>query len=446
MSEILKELGDGLILRRSTKEDAEALAAFNSKIHADDEFDGKALAAWTHDLMSGEHPNFGVGDFTVVEDSRDHRIISTMNLISQTWTYEGIPFGVGRPELVGTLEEYRRRGLIGEQFNIIHQWSAERGELVQAITGIPYYYRRFGYEMALNLDGGRAGYAPNVIPLKEGESEPYHLREARENDLVLVAHLYEIGCGRSLIAAKWDVPLWQYELSGKQRYDINGRRLFIIEDEADLPVGFVAVPGVKWHNMIAITAYELMPGVSWFKVTPSVVRWLWKLGEEQAKEQSYSQEAFGFWLGEEHPVYTAYADRLPRVREPYTWFLRVPDLVKFLQVITPALERHLEGSLVGGYSGEFKLSFYHTGIGMHFEKGKILEIKKLVGDELAKGTEGKECSAAFPDLTFLQVLFGWRSVDEVRHLFPDCGWRNSEVKTLLETLFPRKSSNLWPIS
>jgi hypothetical protein len=35
-----------------------------------------------------------------------------MNLISQIWAYEGIPFGVGRPELVGTLPEYRNRGLV----------------------------------------------------------------------------------------------------------------------------------------------------------------------------------------------------------------------------------------------------------------------------------------------------------------------------------------------
>ena len=38
------------------------------------------------------------------------------------------------------------------QFEEVHKWSAERGETVQAITGIPFYYRQFGYEMALDLD------------------------------------------------------------------------------------------------------------------------------------------------------------------------------------------------------------------------------------------------------------------------------------------------------
>ena len=73
-----------------------------------------------------------------------------MVLISQTWTYDGIAFGVGRPELVGTAPAYRRRGLVRTQFEVLHQRSAERHERLQAITGIPWYYRQFGYEMALN--------------------------------------------------------------------------------------------------------------------------------------------------------------------------------------------------------------------------------------------------------------------------------------------------------
>ena len=83
-----------------------------------------------------------------------------MNLISQTWTYDGIPFGVGRPELVGTQPEYRKRGLVRAQFEVIHAFSAERGEMVQAITGIPFYYRQFGYEMAMGLGGAARATRP----------------------------------------------------------------------------------------------------------------------------------------------------------------------------------------------------------------------------------------------------------------------------------------------
>ncbi len=72
--------------------------------------------------------------------------------------------------------------------------------MVQAITGIPYYYRQFGYEMALDLDGRRFGYEAQLPKLKEGESEPYTLRSARESDLPFIEKLYEQTKARSMIA------------------------------------------------------------------------------------------------------------------------------------------------------------------------------------------------------------------------------------------------------
>lgn len=87
-------------------------------------------------------------------------------------------FPVGRPEIVGTAPAYRRRGLVRAQFAEVHQWSKERGELVQVITGNPWYYRQFGYE-------------PNVPRLKPGLTEPYHIRPASADDLPLIARMYD---------------------------------------------------------------------------------------------------------------------------------------------------------------------------------------------------------------------------------------------------------------
>ena len=55
------------------------------------------VGVWTADLLRGDHPTMGADDFTIVEDTTTGKIVSSMNLIPQTWRYEGIPFGVGRP-------------------------------------------------------------------------------------------------------------------------------------------------------------------------------------------------------------------------------------------------------------------------------------------------------------------------------------------------------------
>ena len=107
-----RDLGDGLVLRWATSDDAEELAQFNLAMHSDNPDEPEmGLYYWVLDLMRGDHPTTKAGDFTVVVDTNDgDRIISSLNLISQTWAYDGIPFGVGRPELVATHPAYRRRG------------------------------------------------------------------------------------------------------------------------------------------------------------------------------------------------------------------------------------------------------------------------------------------------------------------------------------------------
>lgn len=441
---ILRDLGSGLILRHATLEDTQALVDFNARIHYDGE-DGKLderVGAWTRDLMEKPHPTFNVGDFTVVEDTATGSIVSTMNLISQTWSYAGIPVKVGRPELVGTAPEFRDRGLVRAQFEIIHQWSQERGELLQGITGIPYYYRLFGYEMALALSGGRAGFKPHIPKLKEGQDEPYQVRPARAEDISFLSSLYARNYSRYLVNSLWDEALWQYELTGKSELNVNRAELLIIETPQGEEIGFFAHPYRRWGSMMVAMAYEVKEDFSLAAVTPTVIRYLQKVGEQRAAE--YSEESFasfGFWLGSEHPVYQVLRDQLPRVRQPYAWYIRVPDLPAFLKQISPVLENRLEGSPFAAHSGEFKISFYKNGLRMKFESGRLVE-----AESWKPSPRTYSGNAAFPDLTFLKLIFGYRSMDELKFAFPDCITESDSDHALLDILFPKQASNVWPVS
>jgi hypothetical protein len=436
---LLRDLGNGLIMRRSAREDANALAEFNAQIHADNEADGKCLAAWTRDLLTTSHPTFHPDDFTIIEEAATGRIISTMNLISQTWSYEGLRFGVGRPELVGTLPEFRNRGLVRLQFEEIHKWSAERGEMVQAITGIPFYYRQFGYEMVLDLDGRRFGYEPQVPGLREGEAEPYLIRAAQEHDLPFIEKLYEQTKARSMVACERTPEILRYELMGRSENNpcwVN----CIVENNNGEQVGYFVHPGYVRHNSMTATRYEVKPGVSWLEVTPSIVRYLWAKGQEFAKRDGDVCNSFGFVLGAAHPAYEMLGNRLPTVRDSYAWYLRVPDLRSFLERIQPVLERRLIDSTAAGHSCEIQLSFYRTGLRLIIERGKISMIESW------KPAPREEGDAAFPDLTFLQLLFGYRSFAELEYTFADCWCDSEDVRGLLNILFPKKLSNVYPIA
>lgn len=428
---ILRDLGSGLVMRHANPEDAEALAVFHGQIHGENEADRERVAIWTRDLIAHPHPTFHADDFLIVEETATGRIVSSLCLIPQTWSYEGIEFGAARPELVATLPEFRNRGLVRLQFEEIHKWCLERDLPVQFITGIPYYYRLFGYEMALDLDGGRTGYETNVPRLKEGEAEPFCFQPARESDLPFIMEMYKASSARSLLSAVYDEAIWKYELNGRSKNSIHGKTIEIIaRAETHEPVGLlVRLHPFGNHALL----YELNPGMSWLEVTPSVVRHLWEIAKQMPPEAGKTQSSFTFLLGSEHPVYQALGNDLPSIRKPYAYYLRVPDLIGFLRRITPVLERRLAASIAPGYSGELKVSFYRHGLQLLFEKGRIQV-------ESWQPSPSQWGDVAFPDLTFLQCLFGYRSFAELHQSFPDCWWKTEKDRALIEILFPKKVS------
>jgi hypothetical protein len=145
-------------------------------------------------------------------------------------------------------------------------------------------------------------------------------------------------------------------------------------------------------------------------------------------------------LPQEHPVYEVLAAKLGPSHPPYAWYIRVPDLPKFIRHIAPVLERRLVNSPLSGFGGEMKLTFYRSGLRLTFEQGKLREAVDWQAPETNQKWEG----AGFPPLVFLQLLFGHRSLDELRYAFPDC-WADDEAALLLKILFPKQNSWLFPL-
>ncbi|MDQ6695720.1 MAG: GNAT family N-acetyltransferase, partial [Chloroflexota bacterium] len=269
-----RDLGGGLVMRRATAQDREALAHFHANTLLDIGATGpdEGLYEWMLDLMSGQHPTFRPSDFCLVEDTAAGKIVSSIGLISQTWTYASIPFSFGQPEIVSTDPAYRRRGLVRAQFEEVHRWSTQRGELVQGITGIPWYYRQFGYEMALNLGGSRRAYRTHVPRLKEGEAEPYCFREATVEDIPFIAAMYSRATSRSLLASVRDEALWRYDIAGRsEKSDFRMELRVIVTPEGE-PVGVLAHSRKLWGNGLAARLYEVAERTSFLAVTPSIMR------------------------------------------------------------------------------------------------------------------------------------------------------------------------------
>jgi hypothetical protein len=72
---------------------------------------------------------------------------------------------------------------------------------------------------------------------------------------------------------------------------------------------------------------------------------------------------------------------------------------------------------------------------MAFDKGHITHIEPWRAPIYQNTAD-----ASSPALVFLQLLFGYRSLNELRFAFPDVRVENSKAEVLLNTLFPKKFS------
>ena len=102
----------------------------------------------------------------------------------------------------------------------------------------------------------------------------------------------------------------------------------------------------------------------------------------------------------------------------------------------PALEAQLAESASAGYTGRVDLSFYRSGLRLQLDEGR------LTGVETWQPSTDRPGHVGLPGLTFLQLLFGFRSLHELRDFLPDCVVRNETVGAVVEGLFPPQVSDL----
>lgn len=450
------DLGNGLVRRWSTAADVEKIATCMATVFresADEPLHARVANEARISFIPG-YPLMGSNDFAVVEDTTlpDRPIVACLCYWRHRWSIGGIAFDVGRPEYVATLEQYRNRGLIRALFEMFHTRSAVNGDLVQAITGIEHYYRQFGYEYVLDLGGSRTLPLTAIPQAKDDTPEAYRLRPATVEDVPQLHALYNRRRGESLVWAesseedwRWYITLWDEPVVRSQPANETGLafRLHMVVDAEDRTCGYACVLAKRRSKALGIYDLELGADVNWQAALPSLLRAFGEVGKQTplSKPDAPPFEELVLGLGRTHPAYTVLGEAMTgRVRPPYAWYLRVADVGGFVRHIAPLLESRLAVSLLAGYSGDLKINFYRGGLRLQFEAGKLTAVEPWrtppYGDEA-----GLNCTA----LIFTQLLFGYRSLAELRATFADV-YVEDEVALLVDTLFPKQPSQVSSMS
>lgn len=429
------QLEDNLLLRPATVDDVDKVAKFNETVMADppEMRPEPSIGEWTRDLFEGVNSNVGPSDFTVVEDIETNEIVSSIVLMSQVWNIGGIETPMGMPEIVGTHPDYRRRGLIRRQFSMMHEWSNQRGHIFNTVMGIPFYYKQFGYEYALDAWSGKTtspALVGKVLP-KESDRPPFSVREADREDLSFIAETNRTAESRLFVTAKRDVDTFEREMFDRRPGSATYYRIRIFERDGE-PVGFYSyhLPGeLGKHSSVRIDSFEISSVANWFDATVSMLVDLNELATALESESQKPFEKFEFGFGSSHPAFDMFDQQFGADKSSYAWVIRVPDVAALVSHLSPAIENRLANSALRGWSGDVKLSFYRSGLALKLENGRLKSV------ENTGPIERHEADALYPDLTFTKALFGQYSFTQLREMYSDCFAHKRVHHTLQDILW-----------
>lgn len=431
---MIRQLNDGLILRTLSEghaSDREQLPDFHAEMNGegDPESTKEGLRRWVRSLIDGHATVTGDDIFVVVDPARE-QVVAATTLIPQTWQYSGIKIGVGRPELVATHPDYRNRGLVRAIFQAVHERSAALGHQLQAITGIPYFYRKFGYTMAVEL-GTHAAYQLSSLSDPNPDETMYRVRAATTSDApAILEWSAQFACQR-VLSDSYPLEVQEFDIQHSQR-TFPPMHYLIIEHTDGSAVGYLTV----WSPLpsayaISCTAFVVGDRASYLAVFKDVMHGV-RAWAEAMNGRKPDMLLFGAGI---HETLNRLIERSPgglvRRHEQYAWYLRLSDPVAFLKHITPVLEQRLHGSGAHRYTGELRIgSFDFSGIRFAFEDGRISNIEAITGDDY---------DAQFPWHLLWNVIFGYRTVDEIHAIVPEAGG-NPKAAVLLDILFPKGQS------
>ncbi|KAI8839246.1 hypothetical protein BC829DRAFT_404018 [Chytridium lagenaria] len=397
-------------------------------------------------------------------------IVGTVGSFLQAWVYGDtdpfieslsaksiaprIPLLVSRIEAVGTHPDYRSRGLVEKQFDVHHTWADVLKADITYVTGLRGYYRRFGYELAPALFGGRSGYPANIPKLKpiknaageqEPAPEPYTIRPATVDDAPFITELDRINAiRRRHLTADADEAWWRNMIAGRRMSgSFNKRDIYIIEisdsTANDSRVGFFQLQFTE--DMVV--RYEITS-------THKGHSWSTKKAESSNKpipEHLPDTWAFTFLLPPAHPVFTALRVDLlmPRIRPEYRMYTRFVDLPRYLSRISPVLTYRLQASPVWRtHTMTLGLCINHGNVGarggsiLNIDSGVVSVEKAPLGVSLEE-VGWKDYFGAGGGTLMGMMLMGLESATELGERYPADVEPAGVSRGVLDCLFPGKN-------
>jgi len=369
-----------------------------------------------------EHPSRDQFLWFYIEDDYSKKAISSISLFPLEWSIANIPIPVCEMGFVGTLEKYRGKGYIGYLNNLFELIMMERGFILSVIRGIPYYYRKLGYEFAIPLDDRMLLSTKNVPSI---ELNHLQIRKADFNDRSFFKKKYQEYHQNFFISNKFDIDSYAFRYFNDDYNEFKSMS-YIIEDNGKSSSYFTF--GMSYDNL----AYDIKTSILNDEQCIKLLQFIKEIrGSENnddinlcAREDTVLGKNILALGGVHHHT--------------YGWQVKIPNLKLFFKKIKTILETRINNSPFSGLTQKIKISNYRETFELFFENGQISAIN------VEKGYPGEGlCDLQMPGSILYKLILGDRKFDEINYIIKDAMVKYNS-KDLINTLFPKE--NIFPDS
>jgi hypothetical protein len=353
-------------VRRATDEDEPAIVELN-RIH-----NGEDAAVELRSAFDAGH--IAPDDFAVAVAGR--QVVSVAGLLPMELSVGEVVLPTGQPEFIATDPAFRGRGLVRQVLDLLHHWSADRGDLVQVIGGIPFFYRQFGYSYGLCRP------VEWLVPVETevAAGRDWTVRSAEPSDIPEVCVLEEEAQIGAAVRLPFLKGLWPVLLTLPHAPVLVATAGGRVEAVTRVRTG----PGGPVH-LQAMAARD--PAAA--KALIAAAR-----AEYPARTLVIGERAglsLRQLLGAAIPV-----------RRRKWLYVRIADPARVLRRLWPVLDARLAASPFASASGRIDISFYRSGAAIGYRGGGIIEISATPRDH----SGGSEPDVHIPPDLLPRLLFG----------------------------------------
>lgn len=354
------------------------------------------------------HPEMSNEDFFMVK--KGNEVAAGLILLPQKWVIDGVEVKVAEMGCVGTRPEHRRKRLqwiLNDQFD---SYARENGFDLCVLAGIPYFYRQFGYQYAVDLD------IATQIECKKIPKNDSNLmrRKPLEADISQMDKILRKTQEEYFVKSIRTPEIWRMqEETGTYGGDVF--KSTVLGREGEL-VGYYRYVIDDKNSTLYVRELGYI-GASVEEVASSFRRHAEEKGLAKIKTAVAHIDPISVYLRKLGAT----------VNRAYAWQIKPLDLFGLMDKMRPAFEKRIVESQFKGLTKVLRFNFFKFAVKMEIENGAIKNMEKYYNEE--KRTLG------FNPYAFIQLITGYRSWKELTKAYPDF-WVRENLGDLIDVMFP----------